>query len=108
MTLDVSGAGGRVTATVVAQVTGTAGGLDLRLELPDGVTLDGSSGEWTSCRQSGQSVRCSGGKSAGPTWTGTIATVWPSGVSGRIAAAVSGTYANGAPAQGSSSVSWPP
>ena len=110
MTVDL-GLGGPAADTalaVAANVVGTVGNLRLTLQVPVGVTLTGTNGDWSSCSQAGDTITCTSPHAASGRWGGTIHTAWATGARGLVSATVQGTYANGAPASGSVATTWPP
>jgi RNA polymerase sigma factor (sigma-70 family) len=84
-----------------------AGGLHLRLSVPVGVSLRGSSGAWQQCTQSGTTITCVASASSAQSWSGTVSTTWAQGSSGTVQATVAGTYQSGAPASATAATTWP-
>jgi RNA polymerase sigma factor (sigma-70 family) len=110
LSVDLSFAGPRSSTSIAvsAAAQGIAGPVRLTLQLPDGVTLTGASGDWGSCTQGPTAVTCTADAAATGRWSGTIRTVWAPDARGRVRATVQGTYANGSPAVGSVGTTWPP
>ena len=84
-----------------------AGGLHLRLSVPVGVSLSGSTGAWQQCTQSGTAITCTAPASSAQNWSGTVSTMWAQGSSGTVQATVAGTYQSGAPASATAATTWP-
>lgn len=105
--LGMSGSGTTVTIRPDATTGSPTSDLRLRLTVPTGVTLSGSTGAWISCTQSGTTITCLTAATAATTFTGTVNTTWPAGIAGACIAAVSGTTTGGAPLSASLGVPWP-
>ena len=84
-----------------------AGGVQLRLSVPVGVGLIGSSGAWHGCSQSGTTITCTASASSSQNWSGSVSTRWASGASGAVQASVTGTYQSGGRASATAATTWP-
>ncbi len=105
--LSMSGSGTTVTIRPSATTGSPTGDLRLRLTVPAGVTLSGSTGAWIGCTQSGTTITCLTAATAATTFTGTVNTTWPAGIAGTCTATVSGTTSGGAPLSASLGAPWP-
>lgn len=110
VTVDLAIAGSRADTTldVTAAAQGIRGPVRLTIQVPDGVTLSGATGDWSNCTQGNGLISCTVNDGAAGRWVGAIHTVWADTARGRVRATVAGTYANGSPATGSVGTTWPP
>jgi hypothetical protein len=101
---------GTSTTTVSVDVTaaGTTGPVRLRLKVPHGVVITGSSGHWHGCTQSGRVIECQAEARPDGHWTGQVTMAWPPGTRGRVSAQVDGRYADGSAASGAIATAWHP
>ena len=102
-------AGSAQSPFVQVSVSGqrVGGPLSLTLTVPEGVSLNGSTGAWTNCAQSGRTIRCTAGPSSSAAWSGSISTTWGPGSGGSVTAIVTGTDRSGRRVSASAATTWP-
>lgn len=83
------------------------GGVQLRLSVPVGVGLSGSSGVWQGCTQSGTTITCIASASSSQNWSGSVSTKWAPDARGTVQASVTGTDQSGGRASATAATTWP-